>query len=138
MNRTLILLVPALAAFLACDRGTKASSPAAEASASPVQVLTAASFPGVRDQSKPVLVDFWAPWCGPCRTQGPIVDEVAGRIGDAAVVGKVNVDDERDLAAQYGVQAIPTLVVLKNGQVVNRFVGVQTADVLVNALNAAK
>ena len=84
----------------------------------------------------PVLVDFWAPWCGPCRTQGPILDTVAAQMGDRAVVTKVNVDEEAALAAQFGVQAIPTLVILKQGKPVQRFVGVQSAQALVAALEA--
>jgi thioredoxin len=86
----------------------------------------------------PVIVDFWAPWCGPCRTQGPIVEQVASQMGDRAVVAKVNVDDERGLAAQFAIQAIPTLVVLKDGNVVQRFVGVQRAEALAGALESAR
>ncbi|NTV73279.1 MAG: thioredoxin [Holophaga sp.] len=103
-----------------------------------VVTLTASAFPAVKAQGKPVLIDFWAPWCGPCRTQGPIVDQVANQMGDRAIVAKLNVDDERNLASQFAVQAIPTLVVLKDGNVVQRFVGVQSADVLKNALESAK
>jgi len=96
--------------------------------------LTTGAFDKVKALDRPVLVDFWAPWCGPCRTQGPILDRVADRLGDKAVVGKVNVDEEKELAQAYGVEAIPTLVVLKRGQVVQRFTGVQQADTLVKAL----
>jgi len=99
--------------------------------------LTTGAFDKVKGQSKPVLIDFWAPWCGPCRTQGPILDELSGRIGDRAIVAKVNVDEEPALAAPFGVQAIPTLVILKGGQVVQRFTGVQSADTLARALEAA-
>ncbi|BDU77345.1 thioredoxin [Mesoterricola sediminis] len=138
MKSALPFVLLALAAALACDRASRTTQPQGASTVSAVQTLTAATFPAVRDQAKPVLIDFWAPWCGPCRTQGPIVDQVGTQVGDTAVVAKVNVDDERALAAQFGVQAIPTLVVLKNGQVVNRFVGVQSADVLAGALNAAR
>lgn len=86
----------------------------------------------------PVLVDFWAPWCGPCRKQGPIVEDVAKRMSDRALVGKVNVDDEKDLATRYEIRAIPTLVILKGGRVIQRFEGVRSAEDLVQALEAAK
>ena len=76
----------------------------------------------VLNSEKPVLLDFWAPWCGPCRMVGPIVDEIADEHGDIRV-GKVNVDEERELAGQFGVMSIPTLVVIKGGKVVNQMVG---------------
>lgn len=76
----------------------------------------------VLNSEKPVLLDFWASWCGPCRMVSPIVDEIAAERGDIKV-GKVNVDEERELAAQFGVMSIPTLVVIKGGRVVNQMVG---------------
>lgn len=98
--------------------------------------LTSAAFDKVKSQEKPVIIDFWAPWCGPCRTQGPILDQVSEKVGDRAIVSKVNVDEEPDLAAPFGVQAIPTLVIMKDGKVVQRYVGVQQADTLVKAVEA--
>ena len=76
----------------------------------------------VLNSEMPVLLDFWAPWCGPCRMVSPIVDEIATERGDIKV-GKVNVDEERELAGQFGVMSIPTLVVMKGGKVVNQMVG---------------
>ena len=76
----------------------------------------------VLNSEKPVLLDFWAPWCGPCRMVSPIVDEIAAERNDIKV-GKVNVDEQPELAGQFGVMSIPTLVVMKGGKVANQMVG---------------
>ena len=81
----------------------------------------------VMESTQPVLLDFWANWCGPCRMLSPIIDEI-GEETAGIEVGKVNVDEQRELAAQFGVMSIPTLVVIKNGKAVKRSVGVQTKD----------
>ena len=76
----------------------------------------------IENSEKTVLLDFWAPWCGPCRMVGPIIDEIARENPDI-LVGKVNVDEETELAGSFGVMSIPALFVLKNGKIVNRSVG---------------
>ncbi len=91
----------------------------------------------VLKSSKPVLVDFWAPWCGPCRMQGPIVEQLAKDMGDSAVIGKLNSDDNPEIAAQYGIRGIPTLMVFLNGKPKRTFVGVTQSEALKAALQEA-
>ena len=79
----------------------------------------------VLHSDKPVLIDFWAPWCGPCRMLSPVISEIAEEYGDKIKVCKVNVDEEGDLAASFNVMSIPTLVVVKDGKVANSAVGVR-------------
>jgi thioredoxin 1 len=85
-------------------------------------------------QGTPVLVDFWAPWCGPCQMQGPIIDELAGSVGGKAKIFKVNVDDNNDLASQYGIMSIPALKVFKDGEVVEEMVGVHDKKALMEII----
>ena len=87
-----------------------------------VQKVTLENFEGIKNQEKPVLLDFYADGCGPCRMVGPIVEQIADEREDI-VVGKINVDENPELASQFGVMSIPTLVVLKNGEIANQSVG---------------
>ena len=88
-----------------------------------IKQITPENFDSIVNDSLPVLVDFWAPWCGPCRSLSPIVDEVADELAGKLVVAKCNVDDNQDLAMKFGVMSIPTLVVFKNGEEIDRSVG---------------
>ena len=88
----------------------------------------------VLNSDKPVLIDFWAPWCGPCRMLSPTISEIAEEYKDKVKVGKVNVDEEGELAAMFRVSSIPLLVVMKNGKVVNSTVGVRPKNQIVGML----
>ena len=99
--------------------------------------ITDASFDEVVLKSdKPVLVDFWATWCGPCGMLGPVIEEVAKEYEGKVVVGKVDVDSNQEFAAKYGVRNIPTVLVFKNGEVVGRQVGVAPKKTYTDALDS--
>ena len=88
----------------------------------------------VLKSEKPVLIDFYADWCGPCRMMGPIIEEIAEEKADTIKVGKINVDENQDLAMEYGVMSIPTIVIIKNGEVEKTFVGVRGKNEILGAI----
>lgn len=90
----------------------------------------------VLNSDKPVLVDFWATWCGPCRMLGPIIEEVAADFEGKAVVGKVDVDNNQQVSVDYGIRNIPTVLIFKNGEVVDKIVGVASKEVIAEKLNS--
>jgi thioredoxin 1 len=103
-----------------------------------VTTVSSANFKQtVLESKQPVLVDFWAPWCGPCLAMGPIIDDVAKELEGKVTVAKLNVDDNPDVAQSYGVMSIPTMFVFKDGQPVERLVGVTAKDKLKSVLDHA-
>jgi len=106
--------------------------------ASNILVLTAENFPAqVLQSAKPVLVDFWAEWCGPCKMIAPVLDELAAEFDGRVSIGKINVDEQQALASQFGVQGIPTLLIFKGGQVIDQVVGLRGKKDLQSRLERA-
>lgn len=103
-----------------------------------IRELDASSFDAIvkRQDAVPVLVDFWAPWCGPCKAIGPVLDQLADELAEKAIICKVNVDEQSTLASQFNVRAIPTLLLFKNGQVVDTIVGLASKDALKQKIEA--
>ncbi len=102
-----------------------------------VEHLTEANF-AEKTGNGVALVDFWAPWCGPCRALTPVLEQLAGEVADDVVIGKVNCDEEAGLAQKFGIRSIPAIFILKDGEVAEQFVGVQAKDKLKSALEKAK
>lgn len=98
--------------------------------------ITDSNFNEIVNTDKPVLVDFWAEWCGPCKMIGPVVEELAGDYEGKAVIGKLDVDSNPEISAKFGIRSIPTLLVFKNGQVVDKQVGAVSKNILAQKLDA--
>mgnify|MGYP000900383208 FL=1 len=96
--------------------------------------ITDASFEDVLKSDKPLVIDFWAEWCGPCRIVGPIVDELSSEYGDRVTIGKVDVDNNDEITSKYGIRNIPTILFIKNGEVVDKQVGAAQKAALVEKI----
>ena len=95
-----------------------------------------ANYKELLDSGKPVVIDFWAPWCGPCRSIAPIIEDLATAYEDRAIIGKYNVDEGDELSVEYGIRNIPTMLFFKDGQMVDKHVGTITRDALAAKIDA--
>lgn len=98
--------------------------------------ITDSNFEEIMQSEKPILVDFWAEWCGPCKMIGPVVEEIAGEYDGKAVIGKVDVDSNPEVAAKFGIRSIPTLLYFKGGEIVDKQVGAVPKAILAQKLDA--
>lgn len=97
--------------------------------------ITDNNFEEITNTDKPVIIDFWAEWCGPCKMVGPVVEEIANEYGDKAIIGKLDVDSNPNISMQFGIRNIPTILYLKDGQIVDKQVGFAPKNVLAGKLD---
>jgi thioredoxin 1 len=100
-----------------------------------LRTITDENFNEVLNEGKPVVFDFWAEWCGPCRAIAPIIDELASEYNGKVIIGKVNVDENSQVVSQYGIRNIPTVIFFKDGQYVDKLIGAAAKSVYVNRIN---
>ena len=93
------------------------------------------NFEEILKSEQPVLVDFWAPWCGPCQMMGPIIEELSSEMGEKAKIGKVNTDENPAIAEKYGIMSIPTIIIFKKGEIAKQMIGVQSKENLKEELS---
>jgi len=93
------------------------------------------NFEEILKSEQPVLVDFWAPWCGPCQMMGPIIEELSSEMGEKAKIGKVNIDENPAIAEKYGIMSIPTIIIFKKGEIAKQMIGVQSKENLKEELS---
>lgn len=113
------------------------SNPSTQSGHTSVEITTE-NFESLINSDSPTLIDFWAPWCGPCRALGPTIEQLATQYEGQSTIGKLNVDDHPSLAAKYGVSSIPSVLIFKNGQVVETLVGLRQKDDYAKILDANK